>query len=157
MGNPAEPCRLVSIHTPTKGVTAEDDMLHPSGSVSIHTPTKGVTTHRDNNGCRRLCFNPHTHEGCDHPCRFYCDLNQVSIHTPTKGVTLRAFWLESTIVVSIHTPTKGVTSANGSISIGSACFNPHTHEGCDFLVVAITMGEASFNPHTHEGCDLSYH
>ena len=33
-------------------------------------------------------------------------------------------------------------------------FNPHTHEGCDWLTTPKPMQKASFNPHTHEGCDL---
>ena len=54
-------------------------------------------------------------------------------------------------------------------------FNPHTHEGCDFMLGKMPIGKAvsihtptkgvtlsvenpflawlSFNPHTHEGCD----
>ena len=57
------------------------------------------------------------------------------------------------------------------------CFNPHTHEGCDFLFLkflfqlhvsihtptkGVTGHRAplpshyrSFNPHTHEGCDMA--
>ena len=34
---------LVSIHTPTKGVTATATQPPDSQGVSIHTPTKGVT------------------------------------------------------------------------------------------------------------------
>ena len=34
--------------------------------------------------------------------------------------------------VSIHTPTKGVTISCRLLVRLTACFNPHTHEGCDF-------------------------
>ena len=56
----------VSIHTPTKGVTARPTSVHLDEDVSIHTPTKGVTG------------------------RLTASIKQsdVSIHTPTKGVTL---------------------------------------------------------------------
>ena len=56
---------IVSIHTPTKGVTFL--MFYNRGyrGVSIHTPTKGVTLVTD--GSLVAVF--------------------VSIHTPTKGVT----------------------------------------------------------------------
>ena len=57
--------KIVSIHTPTKGVTDCLCLQRKAKLVSIHTPTKGVTeqvTHIDTN-------------------------QQVSIHTPTKGVT----------------------------------------------------------------------
>ena len=32
-------------------------------------------------------------------------------------------------------------------------FNPHTHEGCDFFPFSSVYDAPSFNPHTHEGCD----
>ena len=80
--------------------------------------------------------------------------------------------------VSIHTPTKGVTRYVRPNHRELPCFNPHTHEGCDFTklrVLSITKRFQSthprrvwhckgsfapvfysFNPHTHEGCDLWY-
>ena len=33
------------------------------------------------------------------------------------------------------------------------CFNPYTHEGCDFSVSMLLISWNGFNPHTHEGCD----
>ena len=56
---------IVSIHTPTKGVTSFEGVEQWGIHVSIHTPTKGVTllSVTDIGG------------------------NLVSIHTPTKGVT----------------------------------------------------------------------
>ena len=36
-------------------------------------------------------------------------------------------------------------------------FNPHTHEGCDFLLMSSWLKRMSFNPHTHEGCDTGRH
>ena len=154
----SEPNCGVSIHTPTKGVTFvrfesqipyfQFQSTHPrrvwlkaavsSGAVrvfqsthprrvwlsyrfnvcyfqvvSIHTPTKGVTKLR-----------------CDKSKEL-----RVSIHTPTKGVTQMPFVQYKALHVSIHTPTKGVTSRECSIVVVS-CFNPHTHEGCDFSQVA---------------------
>ena len=77
----------VSIHTPTKGVTkycyGDDKKLE----VSIHTPTKGVTRVPSAPASRRRCFNPHTHDGCDILLFYAGNYNLVSIHTPTKGVT----------------------------------------------------------------------
>ena len=35
-----------------------------------------------------------------------------------------------------------------------ACFNPHTHEGCDWTFLAQDTSFQGFNPHTHEGCDI---
>ena len=80
----------VSIHTPTKGVTIWVLTAAPRHiRVSIHTPTKGVTMHLTSSSTSilfqsthprrvwltqfiililQICFNPHTHEGCDSPC-----------------------------------------------------------------------------------------
>ena len=55
--------------------------------VSIHTPTQGVTFLYICN-VFRICFNPHTHAGCDITSIFYYPFVHVSIHTPTQGVTL---------------------------------------------------------------------
>ena len=87
---------LVSIHTPTKGVTYGVQMVldplrrfnphtHEGCDnhiltnknieiVSIHTPTKGVTEYHVCKGTKSFCFNPHTHEGCD---LIYCNLIRV--------------------------------------------------------------------------------
>ena len=56
---------IVSIHTPTWGVTNSHAVDALGNEVSIHTPTWGVTAH--NGTVARLCL--------------------VSIHTPTWGVT----------------------------------------------------------------------
>ena len=56
-----------------------------------------------------MCFNPHTHEGCDVSFTDFAGENEVSIHTPTKGVTNTAANQRKRWEVSIHTPTKGVT------------------------------------------------
>ena len=123
---------IVSIHTPTQGVT---EIVADCGQryyVSIHTPTQGVTITPHIMTSSPLCFNPHTHAGCD----FRNDPN----YQPTD--------------VSIHTPTQGVTY-NRDYFADWLCFNPHTHAGCDFRVVVITTTALSFNPHTHAGCDFS--
>ena len=99
----------VSIHTPTKGVTAF--ILFLCASFRCFNPH----THE---GCdlylaywRRFadCFNPHTHEGCDCFDANEVNLSDVSIHTPTKGVTDSPILIAIFHYVSIHTPTKGVT------------------------------------------------
>ena len=101
--------RIVSIHTPTKGVTTTSKVTNGNMQVSIHTPTKGVTL----------------------KLRFDFISWRVSIHTPTKGVTGLAVIIWRKFFVSIHTPTKGVTDSAHSGQAPCPCFNPHTHEGCD--------------------------
>ena len=162
--------------------------------VSIHTPTKGVTA--------QWKLLPRTESfQSTHPRRVWLFVLSfslfVSIHTPTKGVTLFQVWICRLMRVSIHTPTKGVTDVYSNVvpdtmfqsthprrvwrsgsSIPSAilsfqsthprrvwrnddrgwvhgysCFNPHTHEGCDCILMPRECLSQSFNPHTHEGCD----
>ena len=98
--------------------------------VSIHTPTQGVTFLYICN-VFRICFNPHTHAGCDRSGRFtLCCSMDVSIHTPTQGVTTLAAVNSRNPRVSIHTPTQGVTQAE-VWKVWHRSFNPHTHAGCD--------------------------
>ena len=101
---------LVSIHTPTQGVTSKSGYGVTSHHVSIHTPTQGVTFSIRNKTVllqfqsthpRRVwqfacnvytqyaSFNPHTHAGCDlYKYDGIIPTKQVSIHTPTQGVTV---------------------------------------------------------------------
>ena len=37
----------------------------------------------------------------------------------------------------------------------SKSFNPHTHAGCDRLVIEVLPRQEGFNPHTHAGCDYT--
>ena len=57
--------------------------------------------------------------------------------------------------VSIHAPTKGATSCGCSQASASYCFNPRTHEGCDWRASAHSWRRSCFNPRTHEGCDAT--
>ena len=124
-----------------------------------------------------VCFNPHTHEGCDtdfvvaflftqsfNPHTHEgCDLSSAaitSVPSMFQSTHPRRVWLKESIkgifwiVVSIHTPTKGVTPWTVAACANVCCFNPHTHEGCDRLINVLLRFLQSFNPHTHEGCDL---
>ena len=165
--------------------------------VSIHTPTKGVTLHIPQSILQEGCFNPHTHEGCDLTQNNLKLFDYVSIHTPTKGVTrfgkyegivsilfqsthprrVWHSWTGNTANRSSFNPHTHEGCDMSSYPIPAAtiefqsthprrvwliarfffqvrcCFNPHTHEGCDTSARATTSARASFNPHTHEGCD----
>ena len=56
---------IVSIHTPTWGVTVIFLCICIEILVSIHTPTWGVTTHFQQSFSCKRCFNPHTYMRCD--------------------------------------------------------------------------------------------
>ena len=121
---------LVSIHTPTKGVTLK--------TVTIFSGDRFQSTHPRR--VWRVLFQIPTLVG------------NVSIHTPTKGVTFLS--LSTTIPwdVSIHTPTKGVTYGNQQ-SEGMSRFQS-THPRRVWLAhLVLKQALRGFNPHTHEGCD----
>ena len=65
--------KTVSIHTHTREVTTNDDLIVLYTGVAIHTPTGGVT----------LVYY------LSYKCNF------VSIHTPTWGVTTADFFVDS--------------------------------------------------------------
>ena len=122
---------LVSIHTPTQGVTISRLNSHSNNWVSIHTPTQGVTWQFLKVGNYGKCFNPHTHAGCDNSvcvlqdnfCGFNphthagCDLNiklkaeMKKRFNPHTHAGCDPSHLQPIIdrLVSIHTPTQGVT------------------------------------------------
>ena len=102
--------RVISIHTPTRGVTHKanqfacnichfnphsykgSDFSHLMQSlsfqaISIHTLTRGVTKSGDCIVIQLLNFNPHSHKGSDFVRRYCIAFSLISIHTPTKGVT----------------------------------------------------------------------
>ena len=56
---------VISIHTPTKGVTCFQIQREQSAQISIHTPTKGVTGFPYIFYTLSYNFNPHSHEGSD--------------------------------------------------------------------------------------------
>ena len=123
---------FVSIHTPTKGVTTHFCIVVYFLLVSIHTPTKGVTSLTTLGSIIIVCFNPHTHEGCDRRSGWmWLGQSRFNPHTH-EGCD--------------HTYEQVVTAEKS--------FNPHTHEGCDCTAMHRSGNEPSFNPHTHEGCDL---
>ena len=117
------PKTLVSIHTPTKGVTQSKHRKYPRNQFQsthprrvwlfVYLKTKSLNRFQSTHP-RRVwpaepravhlvkCFNPHTHEGCDPKVSSNSDRKLVSIHTPTKGVTLHTNtvkfrdWFQST-------------------------------------------------------------
>ena len=55
--------------------------------VSIHTPTKGVTLEHEGCPATFCCFNPHTHEGCD-PKWVRCHFRYLSFNPHTHDCLL---------------------------------------------------------------------
>ena len=121
---------LVSIHTPTQGVTSFTAVTLQVGEVSIHTPTQGVT----------IDINATIHGGefqSTHPRRVW--------HYPPT---------ELTIITSFNPHTHaGCDIVWYSLLTRQKSFNPHTHAGCDSVLQIGYHLPVSFNPHTHAGCD----
>ena len=85
----------------------------PSGdssyiTVSIHTPTQGVTLNTKLGG-HLVCFNPHTHAGCDLRLSL-----RLMIHLRFQSTHPRRVW-----------------PCDSCVSRFVLSFNPHTHAGCD--------------------------
>ena len=158
--------QTVSIHTPTQGVTIEDHHRWYDYQVSIHTPTQGVTIDCISAIGTLEFQSTHPRRVWLGEQRFIINPYSVSIHTPTQGVTdeerepieidefqsthPRRVWHmlarnEKQIRdVSIHTPTQGVTPLNKALLISHICFNPHTHAGCDTILVNVWKGNPLF-------------
>ena len=124
-------CLQVSIHTPIQGVTRHRRTSNQSEMFQSTHPYR-VWPIKDSLFCQILCFNPHTHTGCDYTSIIItditacfnphthtgCDMHSgmyrvhsslVSIHTPIQGVTIPIRLLYVPSQVSIHTPIQGVT------------------------------------------------
>ena len=166
---------IVSIHTPTQGVTEES--IQGFGcirSFNPHTHAGCDSCHNSNNALH-YGFNPHTHAGCDPIYVTFSILLNVSIHTPTQGVTFIYYTVFFNFrfnphthagcdygkweilchrTVSIHTPTQGVTISNSDAYRVIEFQSTHPRR-----VWHMTLFEAlkfnSFNPHTHAGCDCT--
>ena len=123
-----------------------------------------------------LCFNPHTHAGCDYLQVFQMNIFHVSIHTPTQGVTPlppfplrpillfqsthpRRVWryIRTYIILCFRfqsTHPRRVWHWRSCLAAWFRSFNPHTHAGCDMEDIYKGWDLLCFNPHTHAGCDI---
>ena len=122
---------VVSIHTPTWGVTEVSRVKRWEAEVSIHTPTWGVTSTSLTRCCNSSFQSTHLHEVWLMFGSPKCWGDCVSIHTPTWGVTINTMLMVDVASVSIHTPTWGVTSNWVIIRMARCSFNPHTYMRCD--------------------------
>ena len=108
--------------------------------VSIHTPTQGVTT--------SIMYPAQASQfQSTHPRRVWLrrtaessDRSQVSIHTPTQGVTYHIFKGYPGIKFQSTHPRRVWQWAKNTYSIHS-CFNPHTHAGCDKAINYLRITE----------------
>ena len=116
MGSSNASDRLISIHTPTQGVTLSATYRLTGEKISIHTPTQGVTIAKVK--LNAVCFiSIHTPtQGVTES--YYSRMREsiISIHTPTQGVTYFCIYMFGLCYISIHTPTQGVTAKLPNLS-----------------------------------------
>ena len=113
--------------------------------VSIHTPTQGVTT--------SIMYPAQASQfQSTHPrrvwpfCTFAMCSEYVSIHTPTQGVTAATiFCSEFNKFQSTH--PRRVWLIYHFLHFRTECFNPHTHAGCDDVTVYFSVS-AKVSIHT---------
>ena len=102
--------KLISIHTPAKGVTqCTPYFVNNTSNFNPHS-REGSDLQRRWNIADLWNFNPHSREGSDR-VRILpgSTTGEISIHTPAKGVTQSHSLFPRTAGISIHTPAKGVT------------------------------------------------
>ena len=122
---------VVSIHTPTWGVTGHNIQLNNIGWVSIHTPTWGVTLSLIQLMIFFLFQSTHLHEVWRFKrLRFYLE-QSFNPHTYMRCDLQFLSPTTREAKVSIHTPTWGVTMATHGCWEYDKCFNPHTYMRCD--------------------------
>ncbi len=114
--------------------------------ISIHTPARGVTTA----GCpgNGADFNPHSRTGSDIDSLKIIPFSVISIHTPARGVTVKRPLLSSRRQISIHTPARGVTLRDVSQASYPLDFNPHSRTGSDHFIALINSLYNKISIHT---------
>ena len=146
---------LISIHTPTKGVTwikkfffndffyfnphsheGSDDTSHDFRVCFLtfqSTLPRREWLFNDDKSPGSINFNPHSHEGSDYRAgddRCRCaNFNPHSHEGSDALLTQERSYFHQ---ISIHTPTKGVTCKDPSDVYVKFDFNPHSHEGSDW-------------------------
>ena len=124
---------IISIHTPTQGVTYEiistiklytfqstlprREWRLFSNVVCIPRQFQSTLPRREWPSSAMSFafpdnFNPHSHAGSDFLNKRKEICQWISIHTPTQGVTITYIFTFSPMIISIHTPTQGVTRAD---------------------------------------------
>ena len=120
---------IVSIHTPTQGVTTS--IMYPAQASQFQsTHPRRVWLQQQSSVQNSISFNPHTHAGCDLFIISFISERSVSIHTPTQGVTM----LQYTSVCPPKfqsTHPRRVWPSHKWQDPRHTSFNPHTHAGCD--------------------------
>ena len=102
-------CRLISIHTPTRGVTSLK-LKYCWQKLFQSTLPQGEWRYNVKILIHGMLFQSTLPQGEWHFCyQGQTWHGRISIHTPTRGVTISPSELLQKYRISIHTPTRGVT------------------------------------------------
>ena len=167
--------KLISIHTPTRGVTVSQFLYSSFSFISIHTPTRGVTSSTFSNIITLGHFNPHSHKGSDsfalfsvftasdfnphshkgsdcYPGERVDKLLDFNPHSHKGSDSIGSYdW--SAPFISIHTPTRGVTSISSRLDIIFSISIHTPTRGVTWKACWLTYCLKYFNPHSHKGSD----
>ena len=122
--------------------------------ISIHTPTRGVTSCSMSVNFLYKNFNPHSHEGSDGNAVFHpYHEGNFNPHSHEGSDGEKIIQCMRYCAISIHTPTRGVTIRPSPLLSGHDNFNPHSHEGSDHLSHRLHAPWYDCYPHSHEGSD----
>ena len=122
--------------------------------ISIHTPTRGVTASDITWSIWQRNFNPHSHKGSDG--------TEISVDfSPTwfQSTLPQGEWLRTSATVLVDCyfnphSHKGSDFNRDSMLIVCRYFNPHSHKGSDWNVFIHLCRYYNFNPHSHKGSDI---
>ena len=146
---------VISIHTPTQGVTmiagvcARKDLLFQS--TLPHREWQKIYT----DICKSRTFQstlPHREWHCIDGTESRT-INDFNPHSHTGSDFNIAFSVSGLTFISIHTPTQGVTGIDFTSYADGLNFNPHSHTGSDIRYNIIDKNIINFNPHSHTGSD----
>ena len=142
----------VSIHALTRSATFYKTLGRDSFVVSIHALTRSATC------CLaslilRLQVSIHA---LTRSATYDSDAkvgDQLFQSTHSRGVRPFEIFAVSWWFVSIHALTRSATISINCTCSDILCFNPRTHEECDFCFITLKLPMSCFNPRTHEECD----
>ena len=104
---------VISIHTPTRGVTGTGADPRPGARDFNPHSHEGSDIFYFSLYIQFCDFNPHSHEGSDpeHGSVAWWEYN-FNPHSH-EGSDQRGYYVDKSSVISIHTPTRGVTAKTG--------------------------------------------
>jgi len=145
--------------------------------VSIRAPVRGATCSSCWPSYTRRCFDPRSRAGSDlNRSEMLRRLSGVSIRAPVRGATSEHAWrlkhttfrsalpcgerpevsayLDKIEAVSIRAPVRGATWSECATGTSTACFDPRSRAGSDFISRRTQEPLRCFDPRSRAGSDM---